>query len=111
MREMWKWFFPIFILLFFGAEKAMTRPADDSFRCGSNLISLEDTMYEVRNACGEPFSSQIIGERTTYRILKKRKIEIESTVYLTEWIYEGNNGIYVLTFQGSRLVEKEFIFQ
>lgn len=83
---------------------------DDSFRCGGDLISLGDTMHVVRDACGEPASDQIIGERSVYKYVKKKKYRIESTYYLTEWIYDGNNGIYVLTFEGSRLVEKNFIF-
>ncbi len=83
---------------------------DDSFRCGGNLISLGDTMYEVQKSCGEPYSSQIIGERNFYKILKKKKYRIESTYYLTEWLYEGNSGVYLLVFEGSRLVEKDFIF-
>lgn len=83
---------------------------DDSFRCGGDLISLGDTMFEVQSSCGEPASEQIIGERNVYRYIHKKKYKIESTYYLTEWIYEGNNGIYLLIFEGSRLVEKNFIF-
>jgi len=84
---------------------------DDPLRCGSDIITHGDTMYEVHTACGEPFSTQIVGETRKYRILKKRRHSIESTAYLSEWIYESDEGIYVLTFEDSRLVEKEFIFQ
>ncbi len=84
---------------------------DDSLRCGANLISLEDTMYEVRQSCGEPYSEQVVGEKTSYRIYKKKRIGVESVLYVSEWIYERSDGIYVLTFEGSRLVAKEFIFQ
>jgi hypothetical protein len=82
-----------------------------SFRCGSDLISLGATMHEVRSSCGEPHSSDIVGERSIYKFQKNRKYKVESNYYITEWIYEGNNGIYALTFEGSRLVKKEFIFQ
>ena len=84
---------------------------NDSFRCGSNLISLGDTMYEVRQSCGEPYSTEVIGERSRYKILKQKRYKIESNYLLTEWIYESNDGIYSLVFEGSRLVKKEFIFQ
>lgn len=95
-------------MIFFFADQSIAN--NDSFRCGGNLISLGDTMYEVRNSCGEPYSTQVIGERNFYKILKKKKYRIESTYFLTEWLYEGNNGVYLLVFEGSRLVEKEFIF-
>ncbi len=98
----------ITLLLFFSTTLSLAR--NDSFRCGGNLISLGDTMYEVRNSCGEPYSSQIIGERNFYKILQKKKYRVESSYYLTEWLYEGNSGVYLLVFEGSRLVEKEFIF-
>ncbi len=84
---------------------------DTSFRCGNKLISLNDTMYQVRDACGEPFSVQNVGEKKTYKILKDEKLRIESITYLTEWIYQSNNGIYVLTFEGSRLAQKEYIYK
>ena len=83
---------------------------DDSLRCGNDLISLEDTMYEVRKSCGEPYSDQVIGEKTSYRIYKKKRLGVESVIYVTEWVYECKDGIYILTFEGSRLVAKEFIF-
>lgn len=84
---------------------------DTSLRCGNDLISLGDTMYEVRNACGEPYSSQTVGERKTYKILNKEQLRIDSIAYVTEWIYQGNNGFYVLTYEGSRLIRKEFRFK
>ena len=84
---------------------------DDSLRCGNNLISLDDTMYEVRKSCGEPYSEQVIGEKTSYRVYQKKRLGVESVIYVSEWVYERSDGIYVLTFEGSRLVTKEFIFQ
>ena len=84
---------------------------DDSLRCGTDLISLEDTMYEVKKSCGEPHSDKVVGEKTSYRIYKEKRLGVESVIYVSEWVYERNDGIYVLTFEGSRLVAKEFIFQ
>ena len=82
--------------------------ANTSFRCGSDLVQNGDTMHEIRSACGSPLSETAIGERKKYRIHKKQRLKLESIVYLTEWIYEKSDGIYILTFEGSRLVRKEF---
>lgn len=98
----------IFIVFFLAGESFA---GNDSFRCGGDLISLGDTMYEVRKSCGDPYYEQIIGERNFYKILKKKKYRIESSYYLTEWLYEGNSGVYLLVFEGTRLVEKDFIFE
>ncbi|MFN2354294.1 MAG: DUF2845 domain-containing protein [Desulfopila sp.] len=89
----------------------MSRVEDDSLRCGSDLIDLGETMYEVRKSCGELYSVQDVGEKRHYSRYKTKRQTVESIVYLTEWIYERADGIYVLTFEGGRLVEKEFIFQ
>ena len=102
-------FFAVFFVSLFISLNVYAKNAP--FRCGSDLINLDDTMHGVRSACGEPYSSEVVGERTVYKYDKKKNNKIESNYYLTEWVYEGNNGIYVLTFEGSRLVKKEFIFQ
>lgn len=83
---------------------------DDSLRCGSDLIDLGETMYEVRRSCGEPHSIRDVGEKRQYRVHNKKRLGVEYVVYITEWIYERNDGIYVLTFEGSRLERKEFLF-
>ena len=91
-----------------GGEKTQAR--DDTLRCGSDLINLGETMFEVRRSCGEPYSIRDVGEKRQFRDYKKKRRGVEFVLYLTEWIYERNDGIYVLTFEGSRLVRKEFIF-
>lgn len=101
----------LIIAIVFSTSASPAAAMDDPLRCASDIITLGDTMYEVRAACGQPFSTQIVGETKKYRILKKKRYRIESTAYLSEWIYESDDGIYVLTFEGSRVVEKEFIFQ
>lgn len=102
---------PMAIFLFILGFHPHIPEADTSFRCGSNLISLGDTMHEVRGSCGEPFSTQVVGEKKDYRIINEDRLRIESITYVTEWIYESAGGIYVLTFEGSRLGKKEFIYQ
>ena len=79
-------FIPMAIIFLLLGFQTHSRAGDTSFRCGSNLISLGDTMHEVRKSCGDPFSSQAIGERKSFKILQKEKLRIEAITYLTEWI-------------------------
>ena len=89
---------------------------DTSFRCGNDLISIGYTMYEIRNSCGTPDSEQVIGQRELNRLHKEYRDhkdhrdqnETETTVYITEWTYKRDFGIYILTFEGSKLIKKEF---
>jgi hypothetical protein len=81
---------------------------DTSLRCGSSLISIGDTMYAVRKACGDPTHEQRVGERRRYNVDKAKGLKIEDITYVTEWIYERNQGVYILTFEGSRLVHKTY---
>lgn len=81
---------------------------DTSLRCGSSLISIGDTMYEVRKACGDPLHEQRVGERRRYTTDKAKGVRIEDITYVTEWIYERDLVAYILTFEGSRLVHKAY---
>ncbi len=86
---------------------------DTSFRCGNDLISIGYTMYQIRNSCGAPDSEQVIGQRELTRFYKEHRYqrdqnETETTVYITEWTYNRDFGIYILTFEGSKLIKKEF---
>ena len=65
-------------------------------------------MYKVRRECGDPTHEQQIGERRSYRRYKNEDLKIEDITYITEWVYEKNQGEYILTFEGTRLVHKEF---
>lgn len=96
------------ILIFISPHSVIASNA--SFRCGNDLITRGQTMYQVQLSCGEPDFSQVVGEKTTYRIHKKKRLETVKSIYMTEWTYERRNGIYLLTFEGSRLVKKVFIF-
>jgi hypothetical protein len=81
---------------------------DTSLRCGSSLISLGDTMYAVRKACGDPTHEQRVGERRRFKVAKDKGLKIEDITYVTEWIYERDQVEYILIFEGSRLVKKTF---
>ena len=82
--------------------------AETSLRCGNQLIEIGDTMHQVRSACGEPVSEQRIGERTIYQILADQQLKIKDSLYLFEWIYKKDSGVYILTFEGGRLLNKEY---
>jgi hypothetical protein len=79
---------------------------DTSFRCGNDLISIGCTMYQIRNSCGAPDSEQVIGQKEVKE--QRGPNKTDTTVYITEWTYNRDFGIYVLTFEGSKLIKKEF---
>ncbi len=88
------------------ASSVYARDNDATFRCSNDIIALGYTMYQVRSECGEPDSSQIVGEKRLSD--SDRQFKTGEIVYITEWSYGRDDGIYVLTFEGSRLVKKEF---
>jgi hypothetical protein len=98
----------IVVSVFLLMSMASLHADDTSLRCGSSLISLGDTMYEVRKACGGPAHEQRVGERRRYKVDKAKGLKIEDITYVTEWIYERDQVAYILTFEGSRLVQKTF---
>jgi hypothetical protein len=80
---------------------------DTSFRCGNDIISLGYTMYQIRDECGAPDSAQIVGEKRSS--LWGQRLKMDDIIYITEWTYKRESGLYILTFEGSKLVKKEFI--
>ncbi|HXR02741.1 MAG TPA: DUF2845 domain-containing protein [Pseudomonas sp.] len=72
----------------------------DTLRCGSQLISAGDRMFEVQQKCGQPISQDIIGYKET--VNHYRQVD---QVQVQEWIYGPNNGMYqYLRFEGGRLI-------
>lgn len=72
----------------------------DTLRCGSQLISVNDRMFEVQRKCGQPLSQDIIGYKET--VNHYRQVD---QVQVQEWIYGPTNGMYqYLRFEGGRLV-------
>ena len=73
-----------------------------ALRCGQDLASIGDLKHEVRLACGEADSKEIIGyidqEKDGDRI---RVMKIE------EWILEEKGYYYSLVFEGNVLVKIE----
>jgi hypothetical protein len=81
---------------------------DTSLRCGTSLVSIGDTMYAVRKACGDPVHEQRVGEKKRYEIDKAKGLKTQDITYVTEWTYERDQVEYILTFEGSRLVQKTY---
>ena len=85
-------------------------------RCGSDLVSPGYLKYEVLQTCGEPLSREIVGEvelSDSDRIYDRRwhrSVGGGSRVflYLEEWLYD-KSGLYVLRFEGNRLVMVESV--
>jgi hypothetical protein len=73
--------------------------AASTYRCGSHLVSLDDSAFEVLNKCGEPASRQDIRYK-----LQTDDYGWRQEVAVEEWIYGPKNGMYhFLRFEGNRL--------
>lgn len=73
----------------------------DTLRCGSQLISVGDRMFEVQQKCGQPVSQDIVGYKETVNHFRQ-----VDQVQVQEWVYGPNSGMYqYLRFEGGRLVQ------
>ena len=83
---------------------------DTSFRCGSDIISKGSTMHKIKDECGAPDSEQKVSVKKTYTTRKGKQVKRKKrgAEYMTEWVYKRDFGMYVLTFEGSRLIKKEY---
>jgi hypothetical protein len=74
--------------------------ASSTLRCGSALISLEDSGSVVVSKCGEPLSRDFLGYREVIDAYGFRQ-----EVAIEEWSYGPRNGMYhFLRFEANRLV-------
>ncbi|AHL74426.1 hypothetical protein CH92_04720 [Stutzerimonas stutzeri] len=72
----------------------------ETLRCGSQLISTGDRIFEVERKCGQPVQRDLIGH--TLGSYARHELVIE------EWVYGPNNGMFsILTFEGNRLIRIE----
>ena len=79
----------------------LSAQADDSWRCGQNLVTLSDRTFEVKQKCGAPAERDVVGYTTDDNGNQQLQIE--------EWVYGPNGGAYhILTFTGSQLQSIEF---
>jgi hypothetical protein len=82
---------------------ACTAHAGSTLRCGSKLISLDDTAEEVESKCGNPLRRDFLGYREVvdhYGFITELAVE--------EWTYGPKHGMYFfLRLEGNRLVKIE----
>ena len=101
--------------------------AEDSFRCGSKLVSIGDSKYQVLAKCGKPGYTEIRREKKIQRDLYpdlfpptgyagRREQEmyrepflVEEYVSIEEWTYNrgANSLLATLTFEDGKLVDVE----
>lgn len=87
-------------LLGLAAACSLAYGGTGTLRCGSQLISVNDRMFEVQQKCGQPISQDIVGYKETVNHFRQ-----VDQVQVQEWIYGPNNGMYqYLRFEGGRLV-------
>lgn len=99
--------------------------AGDAFRCGGDLITVGDTMYEVVRSCGEPDFVHVRQEerikRDFFRDLFREEelptdrererlrfpLFVVEEVEIEEWTYDlgSNRFIRYLLFENGRLVD------
>lgn len=95
--------------------------ADDYFRCGSNLIHIGDSKFQVLGKCGEPTAKEVVGDqvsggfasttrdraREDRRPSQTRGTYTESSATLETWTYNCGSSefSYNLTFRGQNLIE------
>lgn len=85
-----------------GLLLALSLPAQaaSTLRCGSALVSLGDSQYQVLAKCGTPAEETSLGYRervNEYGHVHDLRVE--------EWVYGPRNGMYYyLRFEGGELV-------
>jgi hypothetical protein len=111
---------PVFILLMHVDSFA--------FRCGKQLVGVGEVKYRVVQLCGEPDYKEVVKSQTqdsnttTYAGARSQRYRPrwhprsytgggynEETVLIENWSYDcgSNDFIYVLTFEGDRLIKED----
>ncbi len=108
------------LVLLQASVQASPSPTDDGFRCSTGrLVSVGDSIADVRERCGEPDSSD---QRTETRLRVARRSAggsvdatrpaagtsvIDETVTVDEWSYDLGNGRLTrhLRFENGRLAQ------
>ncbi|MDI9569453.1 MAG: DUF2845 domain-containing protein [Pseudomonadota bacterium] len=83
-----------------------------AFRCGSGLVSVGDSKGKVLIECGKPTFKEKVAEResrSTSAGKSAKKKSGKTTKTVEQWTYNcgKNDFIYVLTFEGGKLVREE----
>jgi hypothetical protein len=99
-----------------------------AFRCGNQLVGMGEVKYRVIQLCGEPDYKEVVksetrdSSTTTYAGSRSQRYRPhrhsrsyndggynEETVVIENWTYDcgSNDFIYVLTFEGDRLIKED----
>jgi len=81
-----------------------------AFRCGDGLVSIGDSKGRVLIECGKPTFKEKVGDRETRKSetgTKKTK-GTKSSKTVEQWTYNcgKDDFIYILTFEGGKLVKE-----
>jgi hypothetical protein len=74
-----------------------------ALRCGKQLVNVGDLKHEVKLACGEPISKEVIGY-IDKNVLGGDRIRV---LKIEEWIILSDGYYYSLVFEGNRLKKIE----
>jgi len=83
---------------------AVSANATSTLRCGSQLVSTGDRLFEVQEKCGAPVSQEVLSTGESFN----RRYGSAPAVRIEEWVYGPDHGMYqYLRFEGGRLVTIE----
>ncbi len=106
----------LLVIILLGLPSMLSAVSGRGIRCGSDLVSPGYLKFEVLQTCGEPVSREMVGEVEIFdtdRIYDRRFSRYQSQgskviLYIEEWIYD-KGGLFVLRFEGNRLVNVESV--
>ncbi len=83
-----------------------------AFRCGGGLVSVGDSKGKVLIECGKPTFKEKVADRETRYASTGKSTKTKSgktTKTVEQWTYNcgKDDFIYILTFEGGRLVREE----
>ena len=74
----------------------------EAFRCGTDVINVGDTGFQLLRKCGEPIQRTHVG----YTVTKDGKREY----VIEKWIYGPSGGFYhEVTLEGDRITKIEMV--
>jgi hypothetical protein len=84
-------------------------PEVSAFHCGDGLVSIGDTKSRVLIECGKPTHKEKVGAKDIYYNDQRQKKRKKSSKTVEQWAYNcgENDFIYILTFEGGKLIKEE----
>jgi hypothetical protein len=85
-----------------------------ALRCGTNIVSVGDTKYEVIKRCGQPVFKEFLGVEKSKQYARKARTKSTSYEKVEVWIYDAKSlgstsWDYQLIFVGMELVSSSSI--